>query len=105
MTGTVRISAPFELIPLAEWMERGACVGMDTNKFYPPSETDTRSAYVTEAKAICKPCPVRTECLNWALRYEEQGLWGGTTQTERERMKNPERKRISQRSINKRPTA
>lgn len=34
------------------------------------------------------PCPVREQCLAWALKHDEWGIWGGTTKTERERIKN-----------------
>lgn len=38
----------------------------------------------TLAKKLCADCPVRSECLNYALTHGEQfGVWGGTTQTER----------------------
>jgi len=39
---------------------------------------------VAEAKAICAGCPVRNECLAFALRTGQvDGIWGGTTTHER----------------------
>jgi WhiB family redox-sensing transcriptional regulator len=39
---------------------------------------------VAEAKAVCAACPVRRECLAFALRTEQvHGIWGGTTPDER----------------------
>src|SRR5438270_80471 len=36
------------------------------------------------AKAVCAPCPVLRECLDWALHTQERwGVWGGTTPEER----------------------
>lgn len=36
------------------------------------------------AKTICAACPVRAECLEYALRVDEQlGVWGGRTAAER----------------------
>lgn len=36
------------------------------------------------AKAICAICPVRLECLQYALRINEQhGVWGGLNEQER----------------------
>ncbi len=35
------------------------------------------------AKLFCHECPVKRECLEFALIYEEQGIWGGTTEEER----------------------
>lgn len=43
--------------------------------------------YEHEAKAICSECPVRLECLKHALKYKEQGIWGGTTERERTNIK------------------
>lgn len=38
----------------------------------------------TDAKRICVACPVRAECLEYALENNErQGVWGGKTYRER----------------------
>lgn len=36
-----------------------------------------------EAKRICRPCPVRSACLQYALDHQEHGIWGGLTVDER----------------------
>jgi Transcription factor WhiB len=39
------------------------------------------------AKAFCGPCPVRKECLQWALQNDEQwGVWGGLDTRERRKL-------------------
>jgi WhiB family redox-sensing transcriptional regulator len=43
-------------------MERGNCLGLDPELFFPE-----RGESVTEAKAVCAGCVVRTECLDFAL--------------------------------------
>ena len=43
--------------------------------------------YESEAKAICVGCPYRVACLVSALRTNDVGIWGGTTETERRRIK------------------
>jgi WhiB family redox-sensing transcriptional regulator len=41
-----------------------------------------------EAKMICKPCPYRHECLAYAMKRPDiQGIWGGTTEKERVRIR------------------
>jgi WhiB family transcriptional regulator, redox-sensing transcriptional regulator len=51
--------------------------------------TDAEGLFVTgarqrEARAICRTCPVRTECLAHALDHRvEFGVWGGMTERER----------------------
>jgi WhiB family redox-sensing transcriptional regulator len=43
-----------------------------------------RRARESLAKRICAECPVRQECLEYALRVREPfGIWGGLNETER----------------------
>ena len=56
------------------------CSGV-THLFYP--ERGNRVA-ADRAKAICGGCTARLDCLEYALRNnEEHGVWGGTTVSER----------------------
>jgi len=64
------------------WSE-GACAGVDPELFFPERGASTR-----EAKTVCSTCPVRAECLGWALtNHEKFGIWGGTSERERRRIK------------------
>ena len=62
----------------AEWRDLGACRALDPDLFYP-----NRGEPVDLAKAICAECPVSSECLDWALRHERLGIWGGKSERER----------------------
>jgi hypothetical protein len=43
-----------------------------------------RNQRVAKAKAVCRSCPVRAECLQWALDIGlEHGVAGGLTERER----------------------
>ena len=69
---------------LDEWAQhpdRG-CAGVDPDFFFPVSTT---SPQVEAAKAVCRPCPVRRECLEHAMTRGEKGIWGGTDEVERKR--------------------
>lgn len=46
---------------------------------------------VAAAKALCRSCRVRDACLQWALEHGEQGIWGGTTERERQLMRRMQR--------------
>jgi WhiB family transcriptional regulator, redox-sensing transcriptional regulator len=47
-----------------------------------PANGDRATA--ERAKAICRICPVRSACLEWALAANERtGIWGETTPNER----------------------
>src|SRR5919109_5471099 len=72
------------------WQFKAACRGDDTALFFAPSyferreEKDRREA---KAKAICARCPVRVDCLDYALRIREpHGVWGGLNEQERRSM-------------------
>ena len=60
---------------------------MDVNLLF-PDRCDLGEAFdavVAEAKAVCRACPVRAECLEAALqRHETHGIWGGATERERD---------------------
>lgn len=65
------------------WRQRAACTGLDTEIFFPASDTDAGPA-----KAVCATCPVRDQCLEWSLATrQEDGVWGGLTDNERRRLR------------------
>ena len=69
------------------WQWRAACRGEDATLFFPPNHAENREERAVRerrAKTICARCPVRIDCLEYALRTREQhGIWGGLTETER----------------------
>jgi WhiB family redox-sensing transcriptional regulator len=66
---------------------QAACRGL-TDLFYPVYPRN-RESVLKEKQAIriCGTCPVQKECLKWALEHELHGIWGGTTEHARERMR------------------
>ncbi|QVQ50697.1 WhiB family transcriptional regulator [Spiractinospora alimapuensis] len=67
-----------------DWVNQGACRQYDPELFFPVSSTGIGGADTALAKAICRTCVVRQECLSWAVRAgESHGVWGGTTPEER----------------------
>ena len=74
------------------WQERALCRDYDPEVFFPEKGGSSR-----EAKRICSECPVRIECLNYALRRDERyGVWGGMTAAEINRQaRHPARKRVA----------
>lgn len=74
-----------------DWLPQARCANADQGLWYPP-----KGGSAVEAKAICngdpnapvekfrRPCPVREQCLEWALTVgDHQGIWGGLTARER----------------------
>jgi len=66
-----------------EWRELALCRGEDQSIFFP--ENDRLAS--GRAKAICATCPVMAQCMDYAIAHDEVGVWGGTTQRERRRIK------------------
>lgn len=63
-----------------KWDDEASCRGIDPEVFFPDSPSDPALA----AKAICRGCPVRAQCLELALDARlDHGVWGGLTEVER----------------------
>jgi WhiB family transcriptional regulator, redox-sensing transcriptional regulator len=70
------------------WQDRAACRGADALLFFGPDGEPRREREIREAKAkaICAACPVRAQCLNYALGNSiKHGIWGGLDEEERAR--------------------
>jgi WhiB family redox-sensing transcriptional regulator len=89
--------------PQGRWTEDALCTSTDPELFAPPPEPPRAhpnrrqewERWVGDAKAVClgdpvldvEPCPVRADCLAWALANDEWGIWGGTTDEDRQEMR------------------
>jgi WhiB family redox-sensing transcriptional regulator len=68
----------------ADCKSRGACLGEDTELFFPIARTRGWVSQTRAAKKVCARCPVRPECLQWALETGQRfGVWGGLSEKER----------------------
>jgi WhiB family redox-sensing transcriptional regulator len=77
-------------MPNRDWVELANCRGVDTNLFFP--ERGQNEIEGAGAKQVCSGCVVREECLSYALRNgEKHGIWGGTTERERKKIRRRER--------------
>jgi WhiB family redox-sensing transcriptional regulator len=80
---SLRIVMPLD----RSWQPIALCRGNHSHLFFPPSTTerkDERERREIRAKSICKVCPVRSDCLDYAMTIKEPyGIWGGLTETER----------------------
>lgn len=70
-----------------KWRMQAACRDYDLDLFFP--DTYHNGSEVRRAKAICASCPVREECLAYAIENgdDEYGIFGGTTPRERVRLR------------------
>ena len=79
------------------WRDDAACsyakldeFGPGTDLFFPPRDKDLYRVISDKAKEYCygtedtPPCPVRNQCLLYAVESDEQhGIWGGLSHRER----------------------
>ena len=79
-----------EYLALAEAIrEHGEppCATTDPELYYPPKGLQA-SVEIRMAKMLCERCPVKSECLTYAVTAGEiYGIWGGLTANERSRMR------------------
>ena len=76
------------------WSKRGACRTVDPELFFAADgmRTTDRRRREAEAKAICDTCPVQPHCRQYALNYRLIGVWGATSDEDREQIRQKQRK-------------
>ena len=72
------------------WQLKAACRGPQAAVFFPPStfeRKDEKLERESRAKDICRTCPVKNPCLEYAVRIREpHGIWGGLNEAERKQL-------------------
>jgi WhiB family redox-sensing transcriptional regulator len=64
-------------------MDEALCAQTDPDAFFVERGESPRPA-----KKVCRECPVRAECLKYALDNNESfGIWGGTSEKDRRKLK------------------
>jgi WhiB family redox-sensing transcriptional regulator len=64
-----------------DWRAHALCGAVDPELFFAVGALEHRLA-----KSICRDCPVRRECLDYAISAPmNHGIWGGLTERERRR--------------------
>ncbi len=65
-----------------------ACQDEDPELFFPVSAVGPGRQDIARAKAVCASCLVRRPCLQFAMAtHQVHGVWGGTTEEERRRLR------------------
>ena len=74
-----------------KWKLQAKCRGLNTEMFFPEKGGDIKGK-IEAAKAVCAECPVRTDCLDYAIGFitgnfiSLPGIYGGLTEMERRRL-------------------
>ncbi len=64
------------------WMAKGNCAQEPPSTFFPSDGVG-----VEVARRICGTCPVKDQCLEYALKARiDHGVWGGCSERERRRI-------------------
>lgn len=64
-----------------DWRALAGCAQTDPDLWFSPGAVEHK-----EAKRICRECPVRKQCLTYAMEAPvDHGVWGGLTERERRR--------------------
>ena len=92
------IAAPSRL----NWWSEAACQYADPDLFFPVSSTG-RGGEEARAKVICARCPVRAQCLDYAMAAGSplQGIWGGTSDQDRARLRRSHRRAVRARELSR----
>jgi len=80
----IRMTGPGSVfdVEVPEFFKDALCPQTDPEAFFPSKGGSTR-----DAKRICKGCPVREQCLAWALGENMRfGIWGGLSERERRKL-------------------
>ncbi len=78
---------PLGLGEQPDWVSEALCAEVGGDLWF--AEKGNWHATV-KAKRICRQCPVRPQCLLYALeRGEQYGVWGGMTPEQRSALRRP----------------
>lgn len=73
------------------WQDKAACSAIDVAVFYYDTWTE-RLDELNQIRRVCAECPVRAQCLEYALDTDDKyGVWGGLTPRERRQVKRERR--------------
>lgn len=76
---------------MSDWRDAALCAQTDPEVYYPEKGGSTKAA-----KRVCnghpargiEPCPVKEQCLAWAVETGERwGVWGGLSERERRKLR------------------
>ena len=64
--------------------DKANCRGINTELFFlPATELERRQFERKILRKVCAYCPIRLECLEVSVAYQEMGYWGGLAEIER----------------------
>ena len=78
--------------------EEPLCAEVGVEIFYTDDKDEKKlesmSTYAM-ANSICKKCPHKNECAEWAIKHELFGFWGGLSPKDRTNIRRDKRMQVS----------
>lgn len=70
------------------WRDIASCQDTDPELFFPIGTTGMAVSQIDQAKSVCMGCAAQINCLEFALRAnQDTGIWGGTSEDERRQLR------------------
>ena len=71
-----------------QWLNQSRCLNEDPELFFPVGNTGPAVDQIEQAKAVCRQCTVTAECLEYAIKEnQDTGAGGGLSEDERNSLK------------------
>jgi WhiB family redox-sensing transcriptional regulator len=71
-----------------QWLNQARCLNEDPELFFPVGNTGPALEQIEQAKTICRQCKVSAQCLEYAIKEnQDTGVWGGLSEDERRSLK------------------
>ena len=71
-----------------QWLNQARCLNEDPELFFPVGNTGPALEQIEQAKTICRQCDVAAQCLEYAIKEnQDTGVWGGLSEDERRSLK------------------
>lgn len=72
--------------PLPRFTGDEPCAQVGPDWFFTSNNSATYKK-LSSVRQTCAECPMQVECLDYALHVNVLGVWGGTTEVERKRLR------------------
>jgi WhiB family redox-sensing transcriptional regulator len=70
------------------WRTNAICRDTDPELFFHVGTTGQALLQIAKAKGVCCQCPVKVECLDFAMETnQDTGIWGGLSEDERRNLR------------------
>lgn len=81
-------SEPPDPDPDLSWRKLASCRDTSPELFFPIGTTGQAIDQIEAAKVVCTGCPGRVDCLEFALRTnQDSGVWGATSEEDRRHLR------------------